>query len=109
MLFQLIADAASRDEFHDEVICVAFAADFVNRAYARVIELTGGARLAEEAIQSDFIFRQVRGQKLDCHVALDHRIAALEYDAHAPVAEESGDLIFAECFAYPRRAGRIPA
>ena len=83
------------------------APNFIDGANIGVLELAGGAGLAEESIEGNFVRRQVPSKQLDRHIALDHRIVRFEYEAHAALSEKAGDLILAQRLANPACSARI--
>jgi len=70
--------------------------DFVNRAYAGMIQRRGGLGLALETIERLAIVRQFVREEFQCNEALQARVLGLVHHAHAPAAKFSEDAIVRE-------------
>jgi len=73
--------------------------DFVNRAYAGMIQRRGGPRLTPEAFHKLAVLGQCVGQELERHAAAKLGVLGLVHHAHAPAPELLNNAIVRNCLA----------
>ena len=83
------------DELHHQVGRLVRVVDGVDRDDVIVMHGRGGRGLAEEALDGGRIGGQLRGHHLDGHDAAELGVEGPQHDAHAAVADDFDDLVFA--------------
>ena len=81
------------EQFHDEVVGVAFAADVVQGADVRMIERRDRARLALEPVAHLGVVGEMRREDLHRDVAPEPRVLRPVDLAHAAGTERADDLV----------------
>jgi hypothetical protein len=90
---QFLAEVLALDDLHGVEDDVAFAPDIVDVSQMRVADRRGRPGLALEAPQSIGVLSELGRQDLECHVAVQARVARAVNLGHAALAEQAGDLV----------------
>ena len=93
-----ILERLAIEQFHDHELLTVVAADVVERADVRVVQVRNDSRFAEETLHRFGIGTQLIGQKLDRHLAAETRVFGFIHDTHAAGAKTRQNLVVGDRF-----------
>ena len=95
---QAIGEVLAFDQLHDQRAAAAGFLETVDAGDVRVTERREHLRLAMEARHAVVVVREVLGQQLQRHVAVQARVGRAEHLSHAASPELAGDAIVRKGF-----------
>jgi hypothetical protein len=96
---QPLGECLARHELEHEEVRVAHLIDTVNLRDVWVIERGQRLRLAREALQALLVLRELLGQDLDRHFAIESRVLRAVDLAHGSGPERPENPVVRECVA----------
>ena len=106
---EAIREVFALDQLHHQRAAAAGFLEAVDAGDVRMTERGEHLRLAVEARHAVFVVREVLGQQLQRHVAMQARVGRAEHLSHAASPELAGDAIVRKCLTNHVRRFYRPA